>query len=136
MNDLLAQIADAAAQDAAPSEAAPAQTTTNQPVTPSGTQPPPTRPQGSIYDFLVPMGLMLAVVYYIMWRGSRKDRQKQQDMLNAIKRNDRVQTIGGVLGTVVDARDDEVIVKVDETNNVKIRFSRSAIKEVISADAS
>jgi preprotein translocase subunit YajC len=42
-----------------------------------------------------------------------------------------VQTIGGVLGTVVDVRDNEVLVKVDETNNVKIRFNRTAIKEVL-----
>ena len=52
-------------------------------------------------------------------------------MLDALKKNDRVQTIGGVLGTVVDVRDNEVLVKVDETNNVKIRFNRTAIKEVL-----
>jgi preprotein translocase subunit YajC len=36
------------------------------------------------------------------------------------------------LGTVVDAREQEVVLKVDETNNVKMRFNRAAIKEVLS----
>jgi preprotein translocase subunit YajC len=52
-------------------------------------------------------------------------------MLKGLKRNDRVQTIGGILGTVVETRDDVVVLKVDEANNVKMHFNRSAIKEVL-----
>jgi len=48
-----------------------------------------------------------------------------------MKKGDKVQTIGGVFGTIVDVRDNEVVVKVDESSNVKIRFNRAAIKEVI-----
>jgi preprotein translocase subunit YajC len=80
---------------------------------------------------LVPIILMVGVFYWIMMRGGRKERQKHQEMLDGLKRNDRVQTIGGILGTVVDVRDNEVIVKVDENNNTKMRFARSAIKEVM-----
>ena len=56
-------------------------------------------------------------------------------MLAGLKRNDRVQTIGGVLGTVVEAREHEVILKVDESSNTKMRFNRAAIKEVLYADS-
>ena len=84
---------------------------------------------------LVPLLLMLVVFYFILFRGGRKDRQRQEQMLKAIKRNDRVQTIGGILGTVVDVRDNEVVLKVDETNNVKMHFNRTAIKEVLSEPA-
>ena len=52
-------------------------------------------------------------------------------MLDNLKRNDRVQTIGGILGTVVDVKDQEVSLKVDENNNVKMKFNRAAIKEVL-----
>ena len=48
-----------------------------------------------------------------------------------LKRGDRVQTIGGILGTVVETRDGEVLLKVDEGNNTKIRFSRNAIHRVL-----
>jgi preprotein translocase subunit YajC len=82
--------------------------------------------------FLLPMLLALGVFYFFMFRGQRKERQKHASMLRDLKRNDRVQTIGGVLGTVVDVRDQEVVLKVDESSNVKMRFNRSAIKEVLS----
>jgi preprotein translocase subunit YajC len=85
------------------------------------------------WSLMFPMLLALGVFYLFMFRGQKKDRQKHADMLANLKRNDRVQTIGGVLGTVVDVRDSEVILKVDETNNVKMRFNRSAVKEVLTA---
>jgi preprotein translocase subunit YajC len=57
-------------------------------------------------------------------------------MLSELKKGDRVQTIGGILGTVVEARDTEILVKVDESSNAKIRFSRSAIHRVIEEEKS
>ncbi|MGN6506297.1 MAG: preprotein translocase subunit YajC, partial [Tepidisphaeraceae bacterium] len=58
--------------------------------------------------------------------------KERKDMIAALKKGDRVQTIGGVLGSVVQVDGDEIVVKVDETTNSKIRFVRSAIQRVIS----
>ena len=55
-------------------------------------------------------------------------------MLDNMKRGDRIQTIGGILGTVVEVREGEVVVKVDESNNTKIKFSRSAIQRVVTEE--
>ena len=52
-------------------------------------------------------------------------------MLGGLKKGDRIQTIGGILGTVVEARETDVLVKVDESSNTKIRFSRSAMHRVV-----
>ena len=54
--------------------------------------------------------------------------------INQLKRGDRIQTIGGILGTVVESREDEVIVKVDESSNTKIHFTRSAIHRVLDGE--
>ena len=98
-------------------------------------QTPTSQPASAAPDpfmrMVLPLLLALGVMYWIMMRGQRKERKKQQDMLGAIKRNDRVQTIGGILGTVVDVRETELVLKVDETSNVKLRFNRAAVKEVI-----
>jgi preprotein translocase subunit YajC len=80
---------------------------------------------------LIPLIIIIVVFWWVMSRGQRKKQQQYAQMLAALKRNDRVQTVGGIIGTVVDVRDDEVVLKVDETNNVKVRFARSAIKEVL-----
>ena len=93
---------------------------------------PPMSPWEAFFkNPLVPMLLIFGGMMWWMARAKKKERQRFEEMLNNLKRNDRVQTIGGVLGTVVETRGDEVIVKVDETNNVKMRFVRGAIKEVI-----
>lgn len=75
--------------------------------------------------------LAVVVFWWVMSRGRSKERKQYAQMLSSLKRSDRVQTIGGIIGTVVDVRDDEVVLKVDETSNVKMRFTRQAIKEVV-----
>lgn len=96
--------------------------------------PPPSGTEVFVKNFL-PLFLIIGVFWWWMSRSRRRERQRFEDMLKNLKRNDRVQTIGGIIGTVVDARDDEVILKVDETNNVKMRFARSAIKDVLRESA-
>jgi len=52
-------------------------------------------------------------------------------MVASLKKNDRVRTIGGILGTIIDVRDDEIVLKIDEANNTKIRIIPSAVAQVL-----
>jgi preprotein translocase subunit YajC len=81
-------------------------------------------------NMMFPMIAILAIFYIIMIKSKRKQDKARQELLNQLKRGDRVRTIGGILGTVVEAREDEVVVKVDESSNTKIRFVRSAVASV------
>ena len=56
-------------------------------------------------------------------------------MLANLKRGDRIQTIGGILGSVVEARENEVVIKIDESTNTKIRIVRDAIKKVTAEES-
>jgi preprotein translocase subunit YajC len=81
--------------------------------------------------------LLFAMVIFFLYSSSRTKRQEQKqrdDMLKNMKRGDRVLTLGGMLGTVVDVRDTEVVLKVDEGSNTKIKFTRDAIKRVLAED--
>ena len=86
-------------------------------------------------DFLrSPLTMVMAImlIFYVFLLRSKKGQENQRKgMLDTLKRGDRIKTIGGILGTVVEAKDDEVLVKVDESSNTKIRFARSAIHQVI-----
>lgn len=97
--------------------------------TPAAGAPP--QPEISFWSPQV-IGLPLAilVLFWFMWWSQSRERKRFADMVSALKRNDRVETVGGLYGTVVEVRDNEIILKVDETNNVKMRFNRSAIKTV------
>ncbi len=80
---------------------------------------------------MFPLILLIAVMYIFMFRANKNKTKKREAQLSQIKRGDRVQTIGGILGTVVEVRDSEVLLKVDESSNTKIRFARSAVHRVI-----
>lgn len=84
---------------------------------------------------ILPLILVFVVFYFVVIRAKRKDEKKRRDMLSELKRGDKVMTIGGIIGKVIDAADDEVVLKVDESNNVKIRFRRSAIHQRIDEEA-
>ena len=101
---------------------------TSQPAGPSGAPAGP----GSLFasPFFLIM-LMLVVFWLVMYRGNRKEKQKKQELLNSVAKNDRVLTIGGIIGTVVQVKGDEIVVKVDESTNTKISIIRSAIRDVL-----
>ena len=80
---------------------------------------------------MFPIILGIIVLYFFMFRSKKGDEKKRTNMLKEMKKGDRVQTIGGILGTVVEVRDTDVLVKVDESTNTKIKFTRSAIHHVI-----
>ena len=94
------------------------------PTTPA---PAPSSPFGGI---MIPAIIIMVIFMFFSVTSKRKQEKARQAQLSAMKRGDRVQTIGGILGTIVEVRDTEVVVKVDETNNTKIKFARSAVSRV------
>lgn len=112
------------------------QTTTTSQGDPNGTGP--TRkpsPWGGSQQFIF-IGLMLVMMYLILFRGPRKKQQQHKQMIQALSKNDKIQTIGGIIGTVVDIKDDEITLKIDESNNTKMKILRSAISRNMSKDKS
>jgi len=86
------------------------------------------------YGNLLFLGVVFILMYMILFRGPRKKQQQQKQMMQALTKNDKVQTIGGIIGTVVDIKDNEVTLKIDESNNTKIKILRSAIGKNLSKD--
>jgi preprotein translocase subunit YajC len=97
---------------------------------PSGVGEPnaPGIPKRRGMDTMTMIMLGVMVVFLIMmFRGPRKKQQEHRKMVQSLQKNDRVRTIGGIYGTVVDVRDDEIVLKIDESTNTKIKVTPSAI---------
>ncbi len=96
-------------------------------------QTPPPKKNNGLGAFLLPaaIGAVLLLFIFMSSRSQRRERKKQQSMLDALKKGDKVQSVGGIIGTIVDIREDEIMVKVDENANTRLRFARSAIKNVL-----
>ena len=56
-----------------------------------------------------------------------------EEMLNSLRKGDKVCTVGGMFGTIAELREDEVTIKVDE--NTRIKFTRAAIQRVVEQKA-
>ena len=98
------------------------------------TTPPAGPPTG--LPMLFPAVLLAMIVFMFLSSRSQKKREKREkeEMYARMSRNDRVLTIGGVIGTVVSTKDNEVIVKVDESTNTKMTFLKSSIQRILSDD--
>ena len=100
------------------------------PATPPATAPAAQDGPPAILQF-VPIILLVIVFYFFMFRTKRGETQKRESMLSTLKKGDEVQTIGGEFGRVMETRDDRVLLKVDESSNTKIWYSRSSIHRVM-----
>lgn len=113
------QAKDGAAKDGVP-------VTKDQPLPNNNGQPQ--NPFGGMFIFIL-LGMFVLMIFFSM-RTQKKERKKREEMLGAIRKGDRIQTIGGILGSVVEVREHKIIVKTDENNNTKTTFARTAIQTI------
>ena len=76
-------------------------------------------------------GSIALIFYFLLIRPQQKQEKERRAMLDSMKKKDRVATGGGLLGTVVDLRDDEVVLRISDNPDVKVRIRRSSVVEVL-----
>jgi preprotein translocase subunit YajC len=92
------------------------------------------QPQGGGAMFLIMFGaIALLFVFTIMT--NRRETKRKKEMLESLKKNDRVQTIGGIIGSIVELKPELVVLKVDENSNTKVTFARTAVVGVLKESA-
>ena len=100
--------------------------------------PPTAAPAGSgPFQAVIMVFLVLLALFFIFILPAKSRDKQTQKMLDKIKINDKVLTMGGVIGVVcsIDAQEGEIVLRVDDSNNVKIRFSISSVYYVYNKDA-
>ena len=77
---------------------------------------------------------MIAIMYFLIIRPQKKREKERRGMLNALKKDDRVVTIGGIIGTVTLVREKTVKVRVKDSD-VELTLTRSAVSRVVTDDS-
>ena len=87
---------------------------------------------GNQYSSLIIIVAMIAVFYFLLIRPQQKKSKQVRDMLNALEVGQRVRTIGGLYGTIVDFKEDGdiVVIEVGYENKVKMAFAKTAVAQV------
>lgn len=78
---------------------------------------------------LAPFALIFVVIYFLLVRPQQKKVKEHKQMLDALRRGDRVVTGGGIIGTIVKVADEEATVEI--ADNVRVRVLRSTITAVL-----
>jgi preprotein translocase subunit YajC len=81
-------------------------------------------PQGSGLSSLVFLAVMVGVFYFLILRPQRRRMKAQQDLTAALQLGERVQTIGGIQGTIRSLDDDSVVIELEQG---RVRVARRAI---------
>ena len=87
--------------------------------------------------FFLPAMLVVMVLYImLMLRPQQKEQAKTKEKLAALKKNDRVVTAGGIVGTVVNTQSDAeyLTIRIDENNNTKMQILKQSIVRVMKDD--
>jgi len=88
----------------------------------------------SSYGQFILIGVVLVGLYFFLIRGQKKEEKKRKALISELKKGDKVMTIGGLVARVVQVDGDEVVLKVDESANVKATYRKTAIQEVLDRD--
>lgn len=75
---------------------------------------------------LILCAVMFAVMYFIMIRPENKRKKEAEEMRSALKVGDKVTTIGGIVGRVVDVKDDKFVMETS-ADQVRIEFCKWAL---------
>ena len=77
-----------------------------------------------------PILLMIIIFYFLLYRPQKKQQKERANLLGSLKKGQKIVTIGGIYGEIVELDDEKVKVQVSE--KVELTFARSAIANVLS----
>jgi preprotein translocase subunit YajC len=83
---------------------------------------------------MLPIVAILVIFYFLLIRPKQREQKKHQQMLTQLNKGDRVLTSGGIFGSVVGVKEDQVVIKIAE--NVKIELLKSAVVRRLEGDKS
>jgi len=105
---------------------------------PSGTATPtgntaPASGFGNIGPFLL---IMMVGMIIVMSMSGRKEKKKRAAMLSTLGKRDKVRTAGGILGTIIEMKDDEVLIETDKSSHTRLWLAKGSVSTVLSASSS
>jgi len=81
---------------------------------------------GGMASPLIMMILMLVIFYFMLIRPENKRKKEAEQMRSSVKKGDKISTIGGIVGTVVDVKESKIVMETG-ADQVRIELEKWAI---------
>ena len=81
---------------------------------------------GGMGSTIVMMVAMLAIFYFMLIRPENKRKKEAEQMRSSVRKGDKITTIGGIIGTVVDVKENNIVIETS-ADQVRIEFAKWAI---------
>lgn len=81
---------------------------------------------GSLTTLVIPLVLMIVVFYFMIIRPENKRKKEAEQLRSSLKVGDQITTIGGIVGTVVNVKDDKFVLETG-ADQVRIEFQKWAL---------
>ena len=94
-----------------------------------GCIPGDTEGETSIWPMLIFVVLLFGLMYFIMIRPQRKRQKEHQQLIDELKRGDRVVTAGGIYGVIESINEDSVTIKVESGATMKVAKGSVSLKQ-------
>ena len=75
---------------------------------------------------LIMIVAMIAVFYFLMIRPENKRKKEAEQMRSSVRKGDKVTTIGGIVGTVVDVKENNIVIETS-ADQVRVEFAKWAL---------
>ena len=95
--------------------------------------PPGAKSEPSLLTQLLPFSAVPIIFYLLLIRPQQQQEKKRREMMDKLKKNDKVLTLSGMYGTVisVDESGDRVQLRLDDDGKLKVTFTRASIVRVL-----
>jgi preprotein translocase subunit YajC len=88
-------------------------------------------PAGGGSFFFIMIAMMVGLILLTSMSG-RKEKKKHAAMVGGLKKKDKVRAAGGIIGTIVEIKNDELLLETDRASNTRIRVARGSVSSVLS----
>ena len=81
---------------------------------------------GGMMSTVVMMVAMLGIMYFMLIRPENKRKKEAEQMRSSVRKGDKITTIGGIVGTIVDVKENNIVIETS-ADQVRIELAKWAI---------
>ncbi len=90
--------------------------------------------QGSTIGFFFPIILIFLIMYFLIFRPQMKKQKEQKQMIESLKKGDKVITVGGIFATIAGIKEKEGTLILKIADNTKIELAKTSIAKVLGSE--